>query len=833
MSSITAQQTKLDLELVPKEKRLEIGKCNGRLNPGKIQRESTFQVVLDALALTLCYSAFLITADVPEEEIQTQSGNLQRYLKRICPMKVTEVLSEKTTGLDKLCLSRAQILWGMYHQKNVDYVKLLWEDFIYQIDNRAYKNKEKCVLTPINLHQVIIHYFLTQDKTVSWRNKIRMHTSKDDYLINTLRFVSAKEATQIYGVVLPESLTSPEMKESKAYKTYLVSPEEPTGKSKRVKRPGKKSTKAPTRGVVIRETFEMPLSKKKEKMTLEKRKGIDLLSEVALTEEAQYEDARQKRTGVKPGFPDVTEEESSKSKAKSWGNDEDVVTRNHLHFTMVTKKIILEDMKKLNTLGTTPEGGVLLGPERPRTYEDLSDTEKKRYDADVRAINIVLQGLPKDIYKLINHNIEAKAIWDNVKMLLADDQGDRIKSEIKDLAREWCSSTQAMGAHRIELRMKMQDKMLLMQAQENGAVLDEEELLFLAGEQDNTFDANVDNQPVQDLALNEDNIFQADECDAFDSDLDDEPTAQSIFIANLSSAGLANPQAGLSNASILSKVHILENAIDNSVTNLDEHEIHNEVQQPNVIDSNSVDVGNSNVIPYEQYLSVDNISVVPSTRYSSPMIRFESTTDSWKIRIQSEEENKLEMADTQAEIILSQGLPRHIFNNLNQTSTAKEIWDNVEMLMQGSEAYEPHAKKTLKKQEQSTSIVDPLAYVAHTTTAPVLPSPSTSSPQPTAQSSNDALMATMTQIANLLSGFQKQFPPTNNQLWTSSNSRNIMLRYAPQQECDMLQLQGKDIITDGAKEKGDVLDAEAEAFLADVECTAPYDQPQALTTTNK
>nr|GEY13541.1 hypothetical protein [Tanacetum cinerariifolium] len=34
------------------------------------------------------------------------------------------------------------------------------------------------------------------------------------------------------------------------------------------------------------------------------------------------------------------------------------------------------------------------------------------------------------------------------------------------------------------------------------------------------------------------------------------------------------------------------------------------------------------------------------------------------------------------------------------------------------------------------------------------------------------------------------------------------------------------------KEKGAVLDAEAEAFLADVECTAPYDQPLALTTTN-
>ncbi|GJR53916.1 hypothetical protein Tco_1404437 [Tanacetum coccineum] len=46
------------------------------------------------------------------------------------------------------------------------------------------------------------------------------------------------------------------------------------------------------------------------------------------------------------------------------------------------------------------------------------------------------------------------------------------------------------------------------------------------------------------------------------------------------------------------------------------------------------------------------------------------------------------------------------------------------------------------------------------------------SPQPTAQSPNDALMATMTQIANLLSWFSKSsIHHTNNQLRTSSNSR--------------------------------------------------------------
>ncbi|GKC63763.1 hypothetical protein Tco_1096361, partial [Tanacetum coccineum] len=162
------------------------------------------------------------------------------------------------------------------------------------------------------------------------------------------------------------------------------------------------------------------------------------------------------------------------------------------------------------------------------------------------------------------------------------------------------------------------DKMLLMQAQENGAVLDEEEMLFLAGKQTNTFDADVYDQPVKDLAQNNDNIFQVNECDAFDLDVDDEPTAQSIFMANLSSDGPTHLQAGPSNASILSEIHDLDNAINPSDNNQVEHEIHNEVQQITVIDSTSANMGNSNVIPYEQYLTVNDVSVVPSSAFSVP-----------------------------------------------------------------------------------------------------------------------------------------------------------------------------------------------------------------------
>nr|GEX23744.1 hypothetical protein [Tanacetum cinerariifolium] len=128
--------------------------------------------------------------------------------------------------------------------------------------------------------------------------------------------------------------------------------------------------------------------------------------------------------------------------------------------------------------------------------------------------------------------------------------------------------------------------------------------------------------------------------------------------------------------------------------------------------------------------------------------------------------------------------------------------------------YKEHALKSLKKKEQSSAIVDPLAYLAkikltHSTTLHVT------------------------------------FPPINNQLWTSSNLKTHATVYDGQIVTKTVQRRAssnigtKGIQTTGsallmqAKEKGTVLDAEAEAFLADVKYTAPYDQPLALTTTNQ
>nr|GEW02361.1 hypothetical protein [Tanacetum cinerariifolium] len=66
MNLIVAQQISLDNALVALEDRVNIRKCNMRIDPTKTQKEVTYQVVLDTLALSPCYNAFLNTADVLE-----------------------------------------------------------------------------------------------------------------------------------------------------------------------------------------------------------------------------------------------------------------------------------------------------------------------------------------------------------------------------------------------------------------------------------------------------------------------------------------------------------------------------------------------------------------------------------------------------------------------------------------------------------------------------------------------------------------------------------------------------------------------------------------------
>nr|GEV85903.1 putative ribonuclease H-like domain-containing protein [Tanacetum cinerariifolium] len=126
------------------------------------------------------------------------------------------------------------------------------------------------------------------------------------------------------------------------------------------------------------------------------------------------------------------------------------------------------------------------------------------------------------------------------------------------------------------------------------------------GGQDNDVDEDVDEQPVQDLALNVDNVFQVDDCDAFDSDVDEAPTAQTMFIENLSSADPVYDEASPSyDSDILSEVPDHDNYQDVIREHHEVHEMHDDVQPNYVVDSHTDYANDSNMIPYDKHDEIE------------------------------------------------------------------------------------------------------------------------------------------------------------------------------------------------------------------------------------
>ncbi|GJT62367.1 hypothetical protein Tco_1005900 [Tanacetum coccineum] len=122
MALSIADQIALDDALVAPADRLKIGKCNLRLSSDITSKEATLQVVYDVLKLTpLGHSGDIRKlSDVNVNKLHQPWRSFAAVINKcLCG----------TPSYDSLRLSQAQILWGMYNQKNVDYAIFLETSF--------------------------------------------------------------------------------------------------------------------------------------------------------------------------------------------------------------------------------------------------------------------------------------------------------------------------------------------------------------------------------------------------------------------------------------------------------------------------------------------------------------------------------------------------------------------------------------------------------------------------------------------------------------------------------------------------------------------------------
>ncbi|GKB98003.1 retrovirus-related pol polyprotein from transposon TNT 1-94 [Tanacetum coccineum] len=286
----------------------------------------------------------------------------------------------------------------------------------------------------------------------------------------------------------------------------------------------------------------------------------------------------------------------------------------------------------------TMHSSVLSRSER-LVYSDLSLEDKKRYIADIRATNLLTSRVTNGQSTLSSIITDAKeygqcemllengvdlltAVKNQQSVVVQNVQGrqnrgqrnntrgagaagyggahNRVGNAILGQAKQVkCNNCNGIGhiarnctqPKRPQNSEYFKDKMLLMQAQENGVALDEEQLLFIA----------------------------ADDYDAFDSDVDEAPTTQTVFMANLSSADPVYDEAGTSyDSDILSEVHDHDHYQDAICEHHEEHKMHDDVQPNYVVDLHANYTSDSNMVPYDQYVKDIVVPVIQSNVSSLP-----------------------------------------------------------------------------------------------------------------------------------------------------------------------------------------------------------------------
>ncbi|GKA56630.1 retrovirus-related pol polyprotein from transposon TNT 1-94 [Tanacetum coccineum] len=437
-----AQQIELDSALVALENHRVIGKCNMRINPGMKPKESTYLVVLDALALTICYPAFLITTEVPRFFVNVE---VFRDILNICPRIPGQEFDEPPTEEEDLSFIQelghageikyiTNVIVDHLHQPWRTFASIInkclcGKDLAYQIDNIDSKKQDKMFYPRFT--KIIIHHFFEKDKSISMRNRMFMHTARDDSLLGIMRFVSRHADTQVYGVILPKAMTNQAMLDSVAYKTYyaITSGAEPP----KLKKPKTKSDLAisseetPSKKKPTKAKKDVPSKKKpafkpkptknKAPVKADRGKGLNVLSEVAVSEAAQLKEATKQS---KKDF------HISQASGPGDGTDFESVVPNEQHHKTSSADERIDDDKNDDDEETNSDRTELDRIKIPVLNQSITEyyeEEEEKIDDEEKMDEEEDDEVTKELYKDVNVNLgSVDAEMTNVDQGGADQQ---------------------------------------------------------------------------------------------------------------------------------------------------------------------------------------------------------------------------------------------------------------------------------------------------------------------------------------------------------------------------------------------------------------------------
>ncbi|GKD07288.1 hypothetical protein Tco_1186973 [Tanacetum coccineum] len=280
------------------------------------------------------------------------------------------------------------------------------------------------------------------------------------------------------------------------------------------------------------------------------------------------------------------------------------------------------------------------GVTRLKEYIELTPAEAIQADCDIKAINIILQGLPTEIYALVSQHRVAKDLWEKIKLLM---QGTSLTKQEREfntkflntLPDEWSKFVtdvklvkdlhttnvdqlhaylQQHERHANEVRLMHEhglrssciscisqlppkctmpkrkrdekwfnDKVLLVQAQASGQVLTEEEITFLA-------DPRLPDTQTSQTVITHNATYQADALDAYDSDCDELNSAKIALMTNHSRNG----------SDALTEVHNPDNLACDLINQSEQ--IMTSSKQSNDVNQTETEITMiGNIIPYSQY----------------------------------------------------------------------------------------------------------------------------------------------------------------------------------------------------------------------------------------